>query len=173
MALISIILGSDSDIHVFDGVSSILKDFKIVFEKRIISAHRTPDELRKYVKEAENKGIKIFIAIAGMAAALPGVIASYTTLPVIGVPVAQKSSVLGLDSLFSILQMPPGVPVATVAVNGGKNAGLLAVAILAISDKNLMKNLVDYRKKQKDIIIEKDRKFQDERGANVGKRYTT
>jgi len=162
MSTVSVILGSDSDIAVFKEVSSILKDFHISFEQRIISAHRTPDILKDYVVEAEKSGIKLFIAIAGMAAALPGVIAAHTTLPVIGVPVALKSPVLGFDSLFSMVQMPPGIPVATVTVNGGKNAGLLAAQILAVSDITIMKKLKLQRAEQRAKVIRKNNKFKQE-----------
>jgi 5-(carboxyamino)imidazole ribonucleotide mutase len=163
MGVVSIILGSDSDIDVFKKASSVLEEFGISYERRIISAHRTPEILRDYVKDAQRRGVKVFIAIAGMSAALPGVIASLTTLPVIGVPVAINSTLLGFDSLLSIVQMPPGVPVATVSVNGGKNAALLAVEILALSDSELTKKLEAYRAEQQASIIEKDKNFSEGR----------
>jgi 5-(carboxyamino)imidazole ribonucleotide mutase len=159
VSAISIILGSNSDIEVFDGASSILKDFGIPFEKRIISAHRTPDLLKDYVTEAEKRGVMVFIAIAGMAAALPGVVASYTTLPVIGVPVALNSPAMGLDALFSVVQMPPGIPVATVALNGGRNAAILAAEILALTDQGIGDKLKDFREKQRRSIVQKDTAF--------------
>lgn len=162
MSVVSVILGSDSDREIAQSVLATLKDFGILFEKRIISAHRAPDFLRDYIRNAEKRGIKVFIAMAGMAAALPGVIASYTTLPVIGVPVALKSTAMGLDSLLSIVQMPPGIPVATVALNGGKNAALLAAEILALSDRTIAQLLKKNRKGQRDEIVQKDRVFRDE-----------
>jgi 5-(carboxyamino)imidazole ribonucleotide mutase len=160
--IISVILGSDSDIEIYKDVASVLKDFDIPFEKRIISAHRTPDELREYVGGAEQRGIKVFITIAGMAAALPGVVASFTTLPVIGVPVALRSPVMGFDSLFSMLQMPPGIPVATVAINGGKNAALLAAQILGNSNPSISEQLKSYREDLRKRVHIKNQKFQKE-----------
>ena len=160
MSKVAVILGSDSDAEIYDKVSDVLTDFDISFDKRIISAHRTPDLLNEYVSDAQKNGVKVFIAVAGMAAALPGVIASFTTLPVIGVPVAQKSSVMAFDAVFSMLQMPPGVPVATVAVNGGTNAGLLAVQILALEDKALADKLKSFKQAQKEKVIMKDQDFQ-------------
>ena len=162
MNIISVILGSDSDIEIYKDVASVLKDFDIPFEKRIISAHRTPDDLREYVGDAEQRGIKVFITIAGMAAALPGVVASFTTLPVIGVPVALKSPVMGFDSLFSMLQMPPGIPVATVAINGGKNAALLAAQILGNSNPSISEQLKSYREDLRKRVHIKNQKFQKE-----------
>ena len=160
MNKVAVILGSDSDMKIFEKVSSVLNDFEISFEQRIISAHRTPKILKEYVEDAEKRGVKIFIAIAGMAAALPGVIASLTTVPTIGVPVALNSPVMGFDSIFSILQMPPGVPVATVAVNGGQNAALLAVEILALNDQTLSNKLKSFRESQKQKVRAKDKQFQ-------------
>jgi 5-(carboxyamino)imidazole ribonucleotide mutase len=160
MSKVAVILGSDSDVEVFDKVSAVLSDFEISFDQRIISAHRTPDLLKKYVTDAQKNGVKVFIAVAGMAAALPGVIASFTTRPVIGVPVALKSPVMAFDSVFSMLQMPPGVPVATVAVNGGMNAGLLAAEILALEDKAISEKLLSFKKAQKEKVVIKDQDFQ-------------
>lgn len=160
MNAVAVVLGSDSDIEIYKKVSAVLTEFDVSFEKRIISAHRTPDLLRDYVLNAEKNGIKVFIAIAGMAAALPGVIASFTTRPVIGVPVALKSPVMGFDSIFSMLQMPPGIPVATVAVNGGKNAGLLALEILALTDQDLSVRLKSFKVNQKESVVMKDQQFQ-------------
>lgn len=162
MSKISVILGSDSDKNVYAGIASTLEDLGLSHEKRIISAHRTPDILKSYVAEAEEKGIGVFIAVAGMAAALPGVIASFTTCPVIGVPVASVSSTMGMDSLFSMVQMPPGVPVATVALNGGKNAAILAAEILSLSDIKLAEKLKTAREKQRQKVIEKDTAFMQE-----------
>ncbi|MGQ9615909.1 MAG: 5-(carboxyamino)imidazole ribonucleotide mutase [Spirochaetota bacterium] len=161
MSVVSVILGSDSDIDVFKKASSVLEDFGIPYERRIISAHRTPEILKDYVEDARRRGIKVFIAIAGMSAALPGVIASMTTLPVIGVPVSVNSTLMGFDSLLSMVQMPPGIPVATVAVNGGKNAALLAAEMLAISDAGIAQKLDAYRAEQQASIIEKDTRFRE------------
>jgi 5-(carboxyamino)imidazole ribonucleotide mutase len=160
MNKVSVILGSDSDVSIYEKVAAVLTDLDITFDKRIISAHRTPDILKEYVTGAQKEGVKVFIAIAGMSAALPGVIASFTTRPVIGVPVALNSSVMGFDSIFSMLQMPPGVPVATVAVNGGKNAGLLAAQILALEDETLSDKLKSFKKAQKENVVMKDQDFQ-------------
>jgi len=138
---ISIISGSTSDKHIVDNIIEILKKFEIKNETKIISAHRNPLELRKYV---ENSKSDIFIAVAGMAAHLPGVIASFTIKPVIGVPVSGKLG--GIDALLSIVQMPTGVPVATVAIDGGKNAALLAVQILSLKNPSLKEKLISYKK---------------------------
>jgi len=161
---VSVILGSDSDVEVFRKVSQVLDDFDVPYERRIISAHRTPDILKDYVLHAERKGIQVFIAVAGMSAALPGVIASHTVRPVIGVPVATSSPVLGFDAMLSIIQMPPGVPVAAVAVNGGMNAGLLAVEILALADPALAEKLSTFRAKQRDKAVARDREFGEQGG---------
>ena len=139
-------MGSDSDFPIMKEAYDICKEFGVEAEVRVISAHRTPDLLEKYVGEAPSRGIKIFIAGAGGAAHLPGVTAAFTSLPVIGVPILSKS-LSGMDSLFSIVQMPPGVPVATVGINGAKNAGLLAMEILALSDKSIDEKMVNYKKK--------------------------
>ena len=139
--IISIISGSTSDKHIVDNIIEVLKKFEIKNEIKIISAHRNPLELRKYV---ENSKSDIFIAVAGMAAHLPGVIASFTIKPVIGVPVSGKLG--GIDALLSIVQMPTGVPVATVAIDGGKNAALLAVQILSLKNRCLKEKLISYKK---------------------------
>lgn len=162
MSKVSVILGSDSDKNVYAGIASTLNDLGLSHEKRIISAHRTPDVLKSYISEAEEKGVSVFIAVAGMAAALPGVIASFTTCPVIGVPVSSGASPMGMDALFSMVQMPPGVPVATVALNGGKNAAILAAEILSLSDKNLATKLKTARERQRQKVIEKDTAFMQE-----------
>ena len=161
MGSVSIILGSDSDIEIYEKAAGVLTDLGAPFERRIISAHRTPDLLRDYVKDAESRGIKVFIAAAGMAAALPGAIASHTHLPVIGVPAVSKSAVSGFDSILSILQMPPGVPVACVSVNGGENAALLAVEILALGDEDMKERLLAFRERMKKRVMDKDQKFRD------------
>ncbi len=141
----AIIMGSQSDLKIMQDAADILKDFGVDFDLTVVSAHRTPDRMRSYASEARAKGIKVIIAGAGGAAHLPGMVAAYTTLPVIGVPVRSSNSIDGWDSVLSILQMPGGVPVATVALNGAKNAGLLAVQILATSDKLLAQKLDAYK----------------------------
>jgi 5-(carboxyamino)imidazole ribonucleotide mutase len=149
---VSIIMGSTSDLTVMEGAAKILNDFKIPFEINALSAHRTPEEVEKFAKNAATRGIKVIIASAGMAAHLPGVIASMTPVPVIGVPI--KVSLEGLDSIFSILQMPPGIPVATVGVNAAQNAGILAAQILATGDDEVLKEIVKYRESLKKKIVE-------------------
>lgn len=143
-AKVGILMGSDSDLHVMSEAAIICKEFSIPYELRIVSAHRTPEDMATYGKSAFERGIQVIIAGAGGAAHLPGMLASFTIVPVIGVPV-KSSSLLGLDSLLSIVQMPPGVPVATVAVNAGKNAGILAVQILALKDTSLQEKLLSYK----------------------------
>lgn len=143
---VMIIMGSDSDMDVFIESTKMLEEFGVSYEMTVASAHRSPDYVHKLVTSANERGIKVFIAGAGGSAHLAGVIASFTTLPVVGVPVKTKN-LDGLDSLLSTVQMPPGVPVATVGINSGKNAGLLAVQILATSDKDLEKKLIAYKKK--------------------------
>lgn len=151
---VGVIMGSDSDLLVMRGAASILEEFGVEVETTIVSAHRTPDRLVEYAKGAATRGLKVIIAGAGGAAHLPGMVASFTPLPVIGVPIKTKS-MEGLDSLLSIAQMPPGIPVATVAVNGAKNAGLLAVEILALSDKELQNKLIAYKEKMKQGVEKK------------------
>jgi 5-(carboxyamino)imidazole ribonucleotide mutase len=143
--IVGIIMGSDSDLPVMSEAAKTLEEFNISYEMTVVSAHRTPDKLYTYATNAQKKGIHIIIAGAGGAAHLPGMTASMTTLPVIGVPIKTKT-MDGLDSLLSIAQMPPGIPVATVAINAAKNAALLAISILALSDKNLEKKLSAYKK---------------------------
>ena len=137
-------MGSTSDLDVMAKAGQLLEDFEIPFEMNALSAHRTPDEVEKFAKGAKDRGIKVIIAGAGMAAHLPGVIAAMTPLPVIGVPI--NASLSGFDSILAILQMPPGIPVATVAVNGALNAAILAVQMMATGDELLMQKLVDYKK---------------------------
>ena len=146
---VAIIMGSESDAGEMKPASDILNELGIKNETRVISAHRTPDRLREYILNAEKDGVKVFIGGAGMAAALPGVIAAHTHLPVLGVPIESKS-LKGIDSLLSIVQMPPGIPVGTLAIGsaGSKNAGLLAAAILAVSDQEIENKLKDFRNKQ-------------------------
>ncbi len=145
-------MGSTSDLPVMEKAAEILNNFRIPFEMNALSAHRTPDEVEKFAKNAEARGIKVIIAAAGMAAHLPGVIAAMTPLPVIGVPI--KASLEGLDSIFSILQMPPGIPVATVGVNAAQNAGILAAQIIATGDKTLMTEVVKYKESLKKKIVQ-------------------
>ena len=145
-------MGSTSDLPVMEKTAQILNDFKIPFEMNALSAHRTPEEVEKFSKVAASRGIKVIIAAAGMAAHLPGVIAAMTPLPVIGVPI--KASLEGLDSIFSILQMPPGIPVATVGVNAAQNAGILAAQIIATGDEALMKEVVRHKESLKKKIVE-------------------
>ncbi|MAI92215.1 MAG: 5-(carboxyamino)imidazole ribonucleotide mutase [Flavobacteriaceae bacterium] len=145
MKKVGIIMGSKSDLPVMQDAIDILSEFGIESEVNIVSAHRTPEKMFKYASDAIDNGIKVIIAGAGGAAHLPGMVASITTLPVIGVPVKSRNSIDGWDSVLSILQMPNGVPVATVALNGAKNAGILAAQIIAISNSEITKKLVDYK----------------------------
>ncbi len=142
--LVGIIMGSDSDLETMRGAVSVLDEFGVPYEVKIVSAHRTPDDMAEYAKTARARGLKVIIAGAGGAAHLPGMTASYTTLPVIGVPV-QSKALNGIDSLYSIVQMPAGIPVATVAIGNATNAGLLAVQMLAMFDESLAEKLDIYR----------------------------
>ena len=141
--IVSIIMRSTSDLPVLEKAAQYFDEMEIPFEMNALSAHRTPQEVEKFAREAQGRGVKVIIAGAGMAAALPGVIAASTTLPVIGVPI--KGMLDGLDAMLSIIQMPPGIPVATVGVNGAQNAAILAVAMLALSDEALAQRLSDYK----------------------------
>jgi len=152
MSKVAIIMGSASDWDVMSAACATLEEFGVSYEKRVLSAHRNPGPLADYVKAAEGNGTEIIIAGAGGAAHLPGVIAALTTLPVIGVPVKSKA-LNGLDSLLSIVQMPSGIPVATMAIDGAKNAALYAVAILALGDDSLSAKLKDFRQKQSDKVL--------------------
>src|ERR1700749_1313454 len=143
---IGIIMGSKSDLAVMQDAADVLKELGVAYEITVVSAHRTPERMFSYAKSAADRGLKVIIAGAGGSAHLPGMVASLTHLPVIGVPV-QTKSLNGLDSLYSIVQMPAGVPVATVAINGAHNAGLLAAEILALNDSGLSKKLISYREK--------------------------
>ena len=156
--LVGVIMGSDSDLPVMNEAVKVLKEFKIPYEVKIVSAHRTPKFMAEYGSKAHEKGLKIIIAGAGGAAHLPGMTASHTPLPVIGVPVKSKA-LEGLDSLLSIVQMPSGVPVATVGINQAKNAGLLAVEILATNDSALQKKIVTYKKKMETESMNKNKKI--------------
>ncbi|MCX6148264.1 MAG: 5-(carboxyamino)imidazole ribonucleotide mutase [Candidatus Kapabacteria bacterium] len=144
--LVSIIMGSDSDLETMKQAADVCKEFGVAYEMKVVSAHRTPYDMIEYGKVAESRGIKVIIAGAGGAAHLPGMIASASILPVIGVPI-QTKALSGVDSLYSIVQMPPGVPVATVAIGAGKNAGLLAIQILALSSDELSGKLKDFKSK--------------------------
>ncbi len=160
MAQVGIVMGSDSDMPVMSKAADILEQLGISYEMRIISAHREPDEFFEYARTAEDKGFKVIIAGAGMAAHLPGMCAAIFPMPVIGIPM-HTTSLGGRDSLYSIVQMPSGIPVATVAINGGANAGLLAAKILATSDSELLKKLKDYSASLKDQVVAKDKKLQE------------
>ena len=149
--MISIIMGSTSDLPVMEKAAKFLDEIEIPFEMNALSAHRTPDEVEQFAREAEGRGVKVIIAGAGMAAALPGVIAASTTLPVIGVPI--KGMLDGLDAMLSIIQMPPGIPVATVGVNGALNAAILAAEMMALSDKELAAKLKAYKQGLKEKIV--------------------
>lgn len=147
---VSIIMGSTSDYPVMEDAARFLNDMKIPFEINALSAHRTPEMVEKFATEAAQRGIQVIIAAAGMAAHLPGVIAAMTTLPVIGVPM--KASLEGIDAMLSIIQMPPGIPVATVGINAARNAAILAVQILALSDERLQKDLLGFKKELKEKV---------------------
>lgn len=158
--LISIIMGSDSDMKIMEEAVHIIKSFNIAYEVDIVSAHRTPEKLYSFAKNAHFRGIKVIIAGAGGAAHLPGMVAAISPLPVIGVPIKSSNSIDGWDSILSILQMPGGVPVATVALNGAKNAGILALQILSTSDSDLQNRLIAYKNKLNEEVQEKARKIQ-------------
>lgn len=151
-----IVMGSDSDMPIMKKATDIFKEFGVEFDIKVASAHRSPNFTHKLIKEAEANGVEVFIAGAGMAAHLAGVVASLTVKPVIGVPIA-GSKLEGEDALYSTVQMPPGIPVATVAIDGSKNAAYLAVSILATCDESLNKKLLEYRKNQEQKIIEKNK----------------
>lgn len=142
---VGIIMGSESDLPVMEAAAKILAQLGVGYELSIVSAHRTPDRMRDYALHAQDRGLKVIVAGAGGAAHLPGMVASYTTLPVVGVPVKSSNSIDGWDSVLSILQMPGGVPVATMALNGAKNAGILAAQIIGAFDEKIAANLADYK----------------------------
>ena len=154
--LVGIIMGSQSDLTVMSGAAEALDRFEVPYEIHVVSAHRTPERMMDYAKEAQDRGLKVIIAGAGGAAHLPGMTASVTTLPVIGVPILSSNSLQGWDSILSILQMPKGIPVATVAVNNAYNAGLLAAQMLGAHDSALSKKLAAFRDEQKEKVIESD-----------------
>ena len=160
MAKVGIVMGSDSDMTVMGKARDVLKEFGVEYEIRVISAHREPDVFFDYAKTAESRGIKVIIAGAGMAAHLPGMCAALFPLPVIGIPM-HTTSLGGRDSLYSIVQMPSGIPVATVAINGGKNAAILAAKILAVSDPDLRARLKEYSENMKKSVEEKDARLQE------------
>lgn len=159
--MISIIMGSDSDLPVMRQAADILKAFEIPFEITIVSAHRTPERMFSFAKEAHERGTKVIIAGAGGAAHLPGMVAAISPLPVIGVPIKSSNSIDGWDSMLSILQMPNGVPVATVALNAAKNAGLLAVQILGSNDSAIRDQMVAYKKEMAEGVAVKYRKLEE------------
>ncbi|MCF8278411.1 MAG: 5-(carboxyamino)imidazole ribonucleotide mutase [Flavobacteriales bacterium] len=153
-AQVGIIMGSSSDLKVMKDAADVLKELSIEFEMTVVSAHRTPDRMYDYAKGAADRGLKVIIAGAGGAAHLPGMVASLTPLPVIGVPVKSSNSIDGWDSILSILQMPNGVPVATVALNAAKNAGILAAQIIGSSDKVVLKRISDFKEGLKEKVME-------------------
>ena len=158
-AKVSIIMGSTSDLSVMEEAAKVLNDLQIPFELNALSAHRTPEEVEKFAKSASERGLMVIIAGAGMAAHLPGVIASMTNIPVIGVPI--KATLEGWDSLLSIVQMPPGIPVATVGINGARNAGILAAQMLALSDKELQAKLNKFKESLKEKVKKANKELED------------
>jgi 5-(carboxyamino)imidazole ribonucleotide mutase len=164
--LVGIIMGSDSDLAVMQAASDILKQFDIPHEVTVVSAHRTPHRMIEYAQKAKERGLKVIIAGAGGAAHLPGMVASITILPVIGVPIRSSNSIDGWDSVLSILQMPNGVPVGTVALNASKNAGILAAEILGIQDESISKKVSDYKNSLHNEVIEKVEKLRKEGWEN-------
>ena len=161
MAQVGIVMGSDSDMPIMAKAAEILDELGVSYEMTIISAHREPDVFFEYAKSAESKGFKVIIAGAGMAAHLPGMCAAIFPMPVIGIPM-KSSTMDGLDSLLSVVQMPSGVPVATVAIGGSENAGILAAQILALGDKDLAQKLKDYKKEMQAKVLKDDASIQDE-----------
>lgn len=158
--LIGIIMGSDSDLPIMKAAAEILTHFQVPFDLTVVSAHRTPERMFEYAKTAKERGLQVIIAGAGGAAHLPGMVASITTLPVIGVPIKSSNSIDGWDSILSILQMPSGIPVATVALNGAKNAGILAAKIIGIADSSLSERLSQYMEGLKNEVYEKVQQVQ-------------
>ncbi|NJK63868.1 MAG: 5-(carboxyamino)imidazole ribonucleotide mutase [Synechococcaceae cyanobacterium SM2_3_1] len=157
--VVGIVMGSDSDLPIMAAAAAICEQFQVAAEVRILSAHRTPEVMVQYAREAHQRGLQVIIAGAGGAAHLPGMVAALTPLPVIGVPVPSHH-LQGLDSLYSIVQMPRGIPVATVAIGNAENAGLLAVQILALQDWDLQKRLIKFREQQREQVVEKDQRLQ-------------
>ncbi|WP_114938290.1 MULTISPECIES: 5-(carboxyamino)imidazole ribonucleotide mutase [Mucilaginibacter] len=158
---VAIIMGSKSDLSVMQDAADVLAELGVDYEITVVSAHRTPDRMFSYARAAADRGIKVIIAGAGGAAHLPGMVASLTHLPVIGVPVKSSNSIDGWDSILSILQMPNGIPVATVALNAAKNAGILAAQILSTADEYLVKNLIDFKENLKKKVEESAKEMED------------
>ena len=158
--MVSIIMGSDSDLPVLQKAADFLRDLDIPYEMSIVSAHRTPERMFAFAREAHLRGIQVIIAGAGGAAHLPGMVAAISPLPVIGVPVKSSNSIDGWDSILSILQMPEGVPVATVALNGGRNAGILAAQIMGASDVLIRERILDFKKNLEIVVLEKAKKME-------------
>ena len=165
MYKVGIIMGSDSDLNVMNEAVAVLEELGVAHETTIVSAHSTPDRLVTYAKEASNNGVHVIIAGAGGAAHLPGMVASMTHLPVIGVPVKSKT-MSGIDSLYSIVQMPPGVPVATVAINGARNAGILAAQIIGVHDKAIADAVMKFKSDMEEVVLNKAEKLED-MGSNA------
>ena len=167
---VSIIMGSQSDLNVMSAAAEVLEELEVEIEVTIVSAHRTPDRMYEFAKNARSRGIEVIIAGAGGAAHLPGMVASLTTLPVIGVPVRSSNSIDGWDSVLSILQMPGGIPVATVALNGAKNAGILAASILGSHDKVVAENLEQFKKGLQDKVLNSADQLEENgwRGKRIG-----
>ncbi len=168
MAQVGIVMGSDSDMPVMSKVADILEELGISYDMNIISAHREPEEFFEYANSAEERGYKVIVAGAGMAAHLPGMCAAIFPMPVIGIPMS-GGALNGTDALHSIVQMPPGIPVATVAINGGANAGLLAARILATSDEEILNKLKGYKEKLKEQVVAKNNKLQEKGYKNYDK----
>lgn len=159
--IVGIIMGSDSDLSIMKEAARVLNEFEISYEVKVVSAHRTPVEMVEYSQTAQSRGLKVIISGAGGSAHLPGMVASMTSIPVIGVPINTSANPLnGIDSLYSIIQMPPGVPVATVAINGAKNAGLLACSILSISQPHLLKKMNQFKEKMREEVKLKNTKLE-------------
>jgi 5-(carboxyamino)imidazole ribonucleotide mutase len=164
--LVGIIMGSDSDLSVMEAASQVLKELQIEFELTVVSAHRTPSRMVEYASTARDRGLKVIIAGAGGAAHLPGMIASITSLPVIGVPIKSSNSIDGWDSILSILQMPNGIPVATVALNGAKNAGILAATILGAYDQTIGNKIIAYKNNLEAEVLNKVEKLKQDGWSN-------
>lgn len=164
--LVSIIMGSDSDLPIMENAAEVLLSFEIPYEITIVSAHRTPERLFSFAKEAHNRGVEVIIAGAGGAAHLPGMVAALSPLPVIGVPIKSRNSIDGWDSVLSILQMPGGVPVATVALDGAKNAGILAAQILAVGNRSIRDRIITFKQGLKEEVIQKVKLIGDNQAAS-------
>lgn len=157
---VGIVMGSDSDLPVMKEAAQVLEELRVGYSMRVLSAHRAPSAVKEFVIKGEEEGLSVFIAGAGKAAHLPGVLASYTLAPVIGVPI-RGSDLAGMDALYSIVQMPPGIPVATVAINGARNAGILAAQFLSLGDEKLRTTLKDFRQSIKESVLKKDKLLQE------------